>query len=267
MKNIGKGIMAVCAGLAIAGFMMACGRKDKEDIEPLEPRPDTALRELMRSLREADAPGFAALCVYPIPRPYPLRDIPDSATMAEYFPVMVDDSLQNMMKRADLDDWESFGWRGWSMREEQPVWYDEGVLFVDYESKAENALKKMLAKEELMTLAPEYRDGWTPVVALAETDGPMVFRIDRHGDVYRLMGFYNRNDVAMKPAFLLDGTMEEEGTARSQIYEFADAFTKTKAEYIPDSEPPIYISIITPKDERKIDVKPIYWRDLFTIKQ
>lgn len=261
IKKIGKGLMAVCAGFAIAVSVMACGRNEKtEEIEPLEPRPDNALRELMRSLREADAPGFAALCVYPIPRPYPLREIDDSVAMVEYFPVMVDDSLRNVMRRASLDDWESFGWRGWSMRDDQPVWYDEGVLFVDYESKAESALRKILAKEEMMTLAPEYRDGWTPVTALAETDGPMVFRIDRNGDVYRLMGFSGVEDISLKPDLLLDGSMEEEGSARSQIYVFADG--NTKAEYIPDAEPPVYITITSPKETQTIDVRPVYWRDI-----
>lgn len=261
ISKIGKGLMAACAGLAIASSIMACGRKDKNDeIEPLEPRPDSALRELMRSLREADAPGFAALCVYPIPRPYPLREIDDSVAMVEYFPVMVDDSLQNVMKRASLDDWESFGWRGWSMRDSQPVWFDEGVLFVDYESKAESALRKILAKEELMTLAPEYRDGWIPVASFAETDGPMIFRIDRSGEVYRLMGFDNARDVSLAPTLILDGSLNEEGTALSQIYVFSNG--DTKAEYIPDSEPPVYISVSTPSEEKKIEVTPIYWRDI-----
>lgn len=258
--KIGKGLMSMCAMMAIAGGIMACGRKEMTENEPLEPRPDNALRELMRSLKEADAPGFAALCVYPIPRPYPLREIDDSTTMVEYFPVMVDDSLRNMMGRASLDDWESFGWRGWSMRDEQPVWYDDGVLFVDYESKAESALRKILAKEEMMTLAPEYRDGWTPVLALAETEGPMIFRIDRNGDIYRLMGFDSPADISLRPTLVLDGSMEEEGTARSQIYVFSGG--KTRAEYIPDSEPPIYINVITPKNEKKIEVTPIYWRDI-----
>lgn len=263
--KIGKWLMAVCLGLLAAGLMMACGRKDKDEIEPLEPRPDTALRELMRSIREADAPGFAALCIYPIPRPYPLREIDDSIAMVDYFPVMVDDSLQNMMGRASLDDWESYGWRGWSMRNEQPVWFDDGVLFVDYESKAESALRKILAKEEIMTLAPEYRDGWTPITALTETDGPMVFRIDRNGNVYRLMGFADVADVHGKPQIILDGSMEEEGTARSQIFIFADG--KTKAEYIPDAEPPAYINIISPAGSRTIEVAPAYWRDIIRREQ
>lgn len=262
IMKIGKGLLIVCAGFAIAGSLLACGRKDKSDeIEPLEPRPDNALRELMRSLREADAPGFAALCVYPIPRPYPLREIDDSTAMVDYFPVMVDDSLQDMMKRASLDDWESFGWRGWSMRDEQPIWFDEGVLFVDYESKAESALRKILAKEEMMTLAPEYRDGWTPVAALAETGGPMVLRIDHNGDAYRLMGFSSVADISSKPYLLLDGSLLEEGSARSQIYVFADG--KTKAQYIPDAEPPVYITLTSADRNDTIEVTPVYWRDLF----
>lgn len=260
MTKIGKGLMSVCIPLALAGGILSCGRKNDNENTQYGDRPDKEIRNLMETLRKGDAPGFAALCVYPIPRPYPLRDIADSTAMVEYFPVMVDDSLQNIMSRTRVDDWESFGWRGWSMRDSQPVWYDEGVLFVDYESKAERALQKILAREELMTLASEYRDGWTPVATLAEARGSQIFRIDSKGDVYRLMGFVDSSAIGGKPYLLLDGSMTEEGTAESQIFRFSG--DGVNAEYIPDAEPPAYITMSTPNGSSDIEVTPVYWRDL-----
>ncbi|MDE6741702.1 MAG: hypothetical protein K2J58_05160 [Muribaculaceae bacterium] len=239
-------------------------RASKEQTESSlgEPRPDKALNKLMRSLAEGDAPGFAALCVYPIVRPYPLKDIEDSLAMVDYFPILVDTPLRERMKKGKLDEWTNYGWRGWSIGEDRPIWFDEGVQFIDYQSPAESGLRKLLAREELKTLAPAYRDGWTPVMTLIQTDGRSVIRIDAKGDEYRLMAFDNTVDVSGKPSKYLLGSLREEGSAGSRTFEFADSIG-TKAEYSPDSEDSDRVFFSGPKaDITEMNVRQGYWRDV-----
>ena len=59
----------------------------------------------MRALADGDAAGFASLCVYPIVRPYPLKDIEDSLSMVDYFPILVDAPLREKMKKGKVGDW------------------------------------------------------------------------------------------------------------------------------------------------------------------
>lgn len=216
----------------------------------------------MRSLAEGDAPGFAALCVYPIVRPYPLKNIEDSLAMVDYFPILVDATLRDRMKNGKLDEWSNYGWRGWSIGDDRPIWFDEGVQFIDYQSPAESGLRKLLAREELNTLAPAYRDGWTPVMTLIQTDGRSVIRIDAKGDEYRMMTFDNTVDVSGKPSMFLLGSLREEGSAGLRTFEFADS-VGTKAEYSPDSEASDRVFFSGPRaDKTEMNVRQGYWRDV-----
>ncbi len=241
----------------------AKAEKDSADSSYSEPRPDEALKQLMRSLAENDAPGFAALCVYPIPRPYPLKSIEDSISMVDYFPIIADDSLREYMRKSKLEDWESYGWRGWSVGDARPIWYDEGVQIIDYVSPAESGLQKILAREEIMSLAPQFREGWTPIMTLTEIDGEKVFRIDSKDDSYRLMGYDNAEHMRNIPSILMIGSVSKEGSAGYATYTFSDA-TGSKAEFSPDAEPPVKIIINHPKlkKEDSYEVQPGYWRDI-----
>lgn len=258
--------LASAAALISSTSLVSChdanASKDSTESSLGEPRPDDALIKLMRSLAEGDAPGFAALCVYPIQRPYPLKDIEDSVAMVDYFPVLVDDSFRQRMGKANLKDWENYGWRGWSIGEDTPLWFDDGLWAFSYESPAESGLRRILSREEIMSLSPEYRDGWTPVAAMAQTDGRSVFRIDTDGESYRLMQFDDPSDVMRTPELLLIGTLRTEGTADSRIYEFSDK-GGAKAEYLPDAEQQLYVYISLPKSPiDSIPVRPAYWRDI-----
>ncbi|MDE7420839.1 MAG: hypothetical protein K2N35_11590 [Muribaculaceae bacterium] len=261
-----KSMVLVSMCLSSAAFTSchdAKAGKDSADNSYAEQRPDAALNELMRSLAENDAPGFAALCVYPIPRPYPLKAIEDSVSMVDYFPIIADDSLRTYIQKSKLDDWEKYGWRGWSVGDAHPIWYDEGVQIIDYVSPAESGLQKILAREEIMSLAPQFREGWTPVTTLIEIGGDKVFRIDSKDDSYRLMGFDNADHLRDIPSVLMLGSVSTEGSAGYATYTFADS-TGTKAEFMPDAESPIKIFIKHPKlkKEESYEVNPGYWRDI-----
>lgn len=253
--------------LVVASFTLgAChnanASKEFEDSALSELRPDSQLKELTRAVTEGDAHGFAALCIYPIQRPYPLKDIKDSTAMIDYFPILIDDSIRTVFSHLRPSDWERYGWRGWSFGDSQPVWYDEGIQFVNFESKAESGLRRILAREEIMSLAPQYRDGWTPVTTMVERDGGQkIYRIDRKGDSYRLMQFESPASAKGDPDLLMDGSMRTEGSAGLQVFEFSDS-DGAKAEYTPDGEIPLRIFITPAKGTMNtIVVVPAYWRD------
>ncbi len=256
-------LAGVClSSVAITSCHDAKAEKESSDSSYAESRPDDALNELMRSLSENDAPGFAAICVYPIPRPYPLKSIDDSISMVDYFPILADDSLRDYFKKSKLDDWESFGWRGWSIGETHPIWFDEGVQIIDYVSPAETGLQKILAREEIMSLAPQYRDGWTPVTTLIEVDGDKIFRIDSKDNSYRLMGFDKADQMRETPSILMIGSMSTEGTAEYANYKFTDS-NGDQAEFSPDAEPPmILVKHPKLKKEDSYIVRSGYWRDV-----
>lgn len=251
------------SSVAFASCHDAKAEKESSDSSYAEDRPDDALKELMRSLSENDAPGFAALCVYPIQRPYPLKSIEDSISMVDYFPIIADDSLRDYVRKSKLEDWESYGWRGWSIGKTHPLWFDGGVQIIDYVSPAESGLQKILAREEIMSLAPQYRDGWMPVMTLIEIDGDKVFRIDSKKDAYRLMGFEKPEDMRDIPFILMTGRMSTEGSAAYATYAFSDSIG-SQAEFIPDAEPPaqLFIKRAKHKKEDSYKVRPGYWRDI-----
>lgn len=253
---------------AMVSFVMgAACHNAKEDgsrrqEEPTEVRPDGDLANLMNAISDGDARLFARCCVFPIQRHYPLRDIEDSTAMLDYFPVMIDDSLRNIARHSRLDDWRFYGWRGWAFGDSTLLWFDDGVQFVDYESRAERGLRRMLAREEIMSLLPELREGWTPVETLVAIDGERIFRIDSNEDGVRLMEYESADEMRGRPALVLIGSMLTEGSAGYRVYEFTDSLG-TKAEYLPDAEPPVKIDITKPgKAAESHKVRKAYWRDL-----
>lgn len=260
-------ILAVAAVMISSLPMASChdanARKEKAESSMGETRPDAALNKLMRSLAEGDAPGFAALCVYPIVRPYPLKSINDSVSMVDYFPIIINDSIRDYFRKSKLEDWENYGWRGWSIGEGRPIWYDDGVQFIDYVSPAETGLQRILAREEIMSLSPEFRGGWTPVMTLLQEDGDRIFRIDVKNDSYRLMGFENADHMRSIPSILMIGSVLTEGSAGYRTYAFKDS-TGNEAEYMPDGEPPVKIIIRRHelKNEDIYEVRQSYWRDI-----
>lgn len=250
-----------------AGLLPACSKpapdKDTRSGTQSDTCPSAMISDVIKTVNDNDAKGFASLCIYPISRPYPLRDIKDSIQMADYFPVMVDDSLRTAMKRQKAEDWESYGWRGWSFGDTTPIWTDEdGIEAVSYVSAAERGLQSILAREEMLTLAPEFREGWTPVMTLTDQNRTKLYRIDSKEGKMRLMGFDMPFRKGDKPSLVMIGTVSTEGSGGYDVYDF-EAPDGEKAEYMPDAEPPVKIQFTSPSDkETDVEVYPAYWRDL-----
>ena len=257
-----SGLSALCLSAAVA-FATACGNKagagepcDDPDVQ----RPDSSLSLLVRALAHDDARAFASICSYPLHRNYPLKDITDSTAMVDYFHVMVDDSLRRIARDSRLDDWKYYGWRGWAFGDSTLIWYDDGIQFVEYESVAETGLRRLLAREEIMSLPPQLRESWTPVETLVQADGDRIFRIDRDGGRFRLMCYDGPVGMRDMPSLLLTGGMDVEGTVGSRIYNFRDS-AGNEVRYMPDDLPPVKIEFLAGVSDSAYTVVRAYWRD------
>lgn len=224
--------------IVLAALASGCrGNKEESHNYPTE------VRDVAEALLNDSAHAFASAVSYPLDRPYPLHSIVDSASMVDYYPTMVDDSLRQVISLAPDSLWVSDGWRGWTFDSGEYFHIDSGKIYeMDYLSKGERYLLDSLRREEIASLSPDMRRGWLPVTCAVDTSAATVFRIDRylHGSdtiapdepVYRL-AIYRIARLDSAPSRMLYGIYDPEGSMGSRLYHFADSAGVT-ADYSPD---------------------------------
>lgn len=268
----------IIAGLLLIPFT-GC-RKEKtpsEDIGEIEKSdavPD-GVKKLVKAVAERDPQSFAKMISYPLSRPYPLHDIESEEEMQKYYSVMVDDSLRHVMTGSHPEDWEENGWRGWSLKNGEYVWLDSDLYDIPYLSAREKAMRDSLSKAEIQSIEKDLRDGWAPEFCLRALDDGTVFRVDsRHdteGDstIYRLASYPQGKNLSGKPASLLTGGVEIEGSAATATFHFA-GLEGVRASYeadVPDGSTP-EIEFTAPDGTlNPVKVKKIYWLDLISAPQ
>ena len=230
------------------------------------------VKELVEAVADSNPRKFASAVSYPLPRPYPLRNVEDSAEMVEYYPRMVDDSLRNVIVKSGKEKWSSNGWRGWTLHDGQYLWIDDKLYAVNYVSRAEQAQIDTLVNQEIGSLQEGMRKGWRPVFCLYGTDSGMVFRVDclSHPDKklpYRLAVYDRGANLHGRPSMMMRGDMEVEGTVGARTYKFVGR-DGSRAYYIYDrsSDDEVQeIYIVTPQgDSIAHPVKDAYWRDFIS---
>lgn len=235
--------------------------------------------DIIKAVETNDRATFASKVSYPLERPYPLKNIKDSAEMASYFPVMVDDSLKKVLKDADPSRWTEVGWRGWTLDDGRYLWVDGQLYSVNYLSEAEKALREILAKREMESLHPSLREGWTPEMCLMGTSDGTIYRIDlQNGNVspdslestedeetliFRMAVYGHDSDLHGYPGKILNGSRHSDGSADTRWFHFDDGKGTTADYYIDssdDSEPTI--TVVTPQNDTiSRPVERIYWLD------
>ncbi|MDE5797075.1 MAG: hypothetical protein K2H75_08175, partial [Muribaculaceae bacterium] len=176
------------------------------------------------------------------------------------------------------------------------VWLDDSIYSVNYTSVAEQALRSMLAREEIESLAQPMRQGWVPAFCLYGVDNGYLYRVDmsdnavvtdsvsetvdtapgndvmvqpdaaasNDSSLYRL-AIYRRNDnLHGEPWITMTGRLTIEGSEGNRIYHFNDTLGDT-AQYAydcvsEDDEPEIVI-IPAGQAELRHKVRRAYWRD------
>lgn len=246
--------------------LCSCADKKQEALpEPVKTVADAVI--------EGNSTSFAAVCDFPIERPYPLRDIRDSKEMAEYYKIMVDDSLRNAVSDSRPSDWNNFGWRGWALKSGEYFWIDDNKIYeFTYMSDKEKKLLDSLASDEISSLPADMREDWTPDICLDEDDHHIIYRIDgRRKDLpaserdYRLCVYKDSRHLRHHPAEKYSGRMTSEGTAGIRTYYFTNEHGDSII-YFPDDNGETSLMTIEirkkGKEVRKAPVRKVYWRDL-----
>ena len=228
------------------------------------------VRQVVEAISKGDSIRFSRLVCYPLSRPYPLHNIENQDGMRAYYSTMVDDSLTSVVRKSLPDDWQEYGWRGWSLDDGRYIWTDDSIYAVPYTSQRELHMLDSLVKADLATLPPDLRNGgWRPVACFVEADGTQVFRIDRTSakdgrPIYRMLTYDNFSDLEGQASHNMEGYMEAEGSAMNITYTFwgDDGTTYTlEPEPSDDSDATILISGPSHPDSQ-ISVRPAYWLDL-----
>lgn len=230
LTKISAIFLAVISGIPMAGCGKSASSSESmvEEVENSDTLP-VGVKLLVRAVADNDSIGFARLVSYPLQRPYPLHDIDGADQMKSYYKEMVDDSLRNVIVSAEPGRWKEYGWRGWSLDDGRYIWVDDGVYDVQYLSQKEIKMLDSLTNEEVLSIEPSIREGWIPVLCLRDDGNGNIYRVDsrskerhhRHGGKHYRMAVYGpKNDLRGLPEQLLDGEMENEGSASTVIYRF-----------------------------------------------
>lgn len=248
--------------------LAGCGSKeaskpDISEIETCDSIPD-GVKKLVKAVADNDSVGFSAIVSYPLSRPYPLRDIENAEEMKNYYPVMVDDSLREVLTASHPEDWEEYGWRGWSLKNGDYLWVDSDIYDVAYLSAREKAMLDSLKAKEMESIENNYRSGWSPVMCLKGLENGAVYRIDeadKDSDQtgFRLLVYAPGGDLRGIPADVYTGSKEVQGTAGITIYHFKskEGRNATFAADVTDNSTP---AIEFP--DSTIQVVRTYWLDL-----
>ena len=261
--------MAIVAGIPLAGCGNSSSSESRVDAVENSDSLPTTVKLLVRAVADNDSAGFAELVTYPIQRPYPLHDIDSKDQMKSYYKEMIDDSLRNVIVKAGPERWKEYGWRGWSLDDGQYIWVDEGVYDVQYLSQREIKMLDSLTNEEVRSIEPSIREGWFPVLCLRNDGNGKVYRVDsnsrerRHhkeGKHYRMAVYGPANDLRGLPAQLLDGELENEGSANTVIYRFV---VRPGEEVLLEPESPETGSpVLIEHNDSVVPLRRAYWHEL-----
>lgn len=212
-------------------FMASCDHKDNSSantaIEQSSRLPGT-VKQLVSYVGINNPDSFANLIAYPLQRPYPLHDINDAIEMRKYYHTIVDDSLRNVIARSTPNQWNEYGWRGWTVRDGEYVWLDSLVYDIPYISQAELADLDKLRSKEISSLDKSLQGSWLPVITLISDSGSVI-RIDARqnadpasAEALRLLAFGKDSDLRGMPTMTMTGHLETEGSALYPLYMFRD---------------------------------------------
>jgi hypothetical protein len=270
MKAIHKMLPAFTVCLLLGSIVSGCGNKKKK--AELSNLPQEVKPVAVAIVSDSPA-AFASVVNYPLQRPYPLKDIKDSAAMVAYYPTLIDDTLKKTIEEAPDSTWQEQGWRGWTLYDGSYIWIDNGKIYaVNYISSREANMLDSLRKEEISSLDPALRDGWTPVVCMIDTIDGAIFRIDTKNDTadygttgeYRLAGYSMNIDLSGTPTIVLYGALDLEGSMGNRFYHFSDS-VGTRADYSPDiiddNDSVPAIELERNGKIKKFKANPGYWLD------
>ncbi|MDE6409011.1 MAG: hypothetical protein K2K81_02030 [Muribaculaceae bacterium] len=226
--------------IATGTVLCSCGSKSStsmaSDSAVVNDSLPVDVTDIVKAVANNDSVSFSSHVNYPLERPYPLKDIQNEKEMKAYYPVLMDDSLRNVLAKSSSSEWSEAGWRGWTVKDGQYLWIDGDVYAVNYISSREKTMKDSLVRREKASLPANIRAGWTPEWVMEDIAEGTVYRIDadsisiasaqsdRIGDgTYRLAVYQRGGDLRRHPERILRGKRKIEGTAGSVFYYFSES--------------------------------------------
>lgn len=213
----------IFASAMLALGTSGCARGPKTRNEHLDLSGRAPVSESVEKVAQAivsdDARAFASMVDYPLERPYPLRNVEDFASMVDYYRVMVDDSIRNVVRESRRTDWNEAGWRGWTLDAGQYIWIEGKVYSYPYLSEAEKRLLIEAVELDISTLPPDLGSGWRPVMAVAD-DAGCIYRLDSEdaSDRYRMMRYRRKRLDPARPEKIFVGDLERQGTEQNRLF-------------------------------------------------
>lgn len=247
---------------------------------------------IMKSIADGDTKTLAALAIYPIERRYPLHNIVSPSDMVKRFDLIFDQKFRDRMKSSKASDWHSYGWRGYSMGDDNALWVYDSLYAINYYSAQEQALYDQLVKKEMGSLHKSLRgDGWFPFCCYKnKTDGSIV-RVDirarkmlkeenlhkdgvalqypqlqafkvRGDEEFRLSIYPKGTALKGKPQTVMSGYVDIGGSANMMDYvfkngniefEFGDSFYEEGKQFL---------MIKMDEKETQHEIESCYWLDL-----
>ncbi|MDE6683397.1 MAG: hypothetical protein K2J87_08230 [Muribaculaceae bacterium] len=168
--------------IATGTVLCSCGSKSStsmaSDSAVVNDSLPVDVTDIVKAVANNDSVSFSSHVNYPLERPYPLKDIQNEKEMKAYYPVLMDDSLRNVLAKSSSSEWSEAGWRGWTVKDGQYLWIDGDVYAVNYISSREKTMKDSLVRREKASLPANIRAGWTPEWVMEDIAEGTVYRID-----------------------------------------------------------------------------------------
>jgi len=200
----------------------------KEEEEEEEEENDKLLltiQDIIKYGSEGNLEKLSQYVSYPLRRPYPLPIIKDSSEFVKYADMIWDDSIKSVMKTLKPEDWNSYGWRGYSFKDGKYIWMDgDFITGINYASERELFLKERLIKDEKEMLHPSLqKDIESMWISFQDIDKQFYGRIDVMKNKKRRICIYDKlQEISEIPKFVaLDSIYDIQGSMHNTYLLFS----------------------------------------------
>ena len=179
--------------------------------------------------------------------------------------------------QTQIDDWSSFGWRGYSFSYGQYLWIDGDALRVNYYSEKELMLRQGLVLREMNSLNASLAGSWLPYGSMVSVEDSFIMRIDyipiladnktyTCADEFRLAIYSLKDDLRDMPQRVMTGRLSIEGSGCFQTFSFEDelGFKIDISEDYSDKDGFWHQMAMTTPEGKKVEFSAMecYWLDL-----
>ena len=197
--------------------------------QQLSQRTSRQVKELIAAFSSTDQALIANYMVFPYEMPHPIPAITSPKEFVKRFSQVFDEDIIKVIRKSNVEDWQTIGWRG-TMLADGIVWMnDEGKVYrVTQAAKGVMDWRKQLEQQDKARLHPSVRI-YEEAIALLFTNEYFI-RIDRvKGEEYRLSAWKKEEKMSTAPSYVFEkGFLEIEGSMANRLFTFSETVNKGK---------------------------------------